>query len=91
MRIKRLRLHTDSYLDLLKLDPFGQPVVMLVDHPLPKDARVIHASYDDMAWLWLIVESSEFDEVREGDLIPILDSPTFRLERREPNALTQVV
>lgn len=90
MRVKILRVQADAFIRMQKRDPLGKPVVQLVDNPLPDDARVIRIGYDYTGWLQFVIESQSFPDLNDGDAMPDLPAPTFRLERREPNSPTDV-
>ncbi len=49
-----------------------------VTHPLPKDAKRVGAFYDEKKDMFgVVIESEEFEEVREGALLPHLPPPFF--------------
>jgi len=83
MRVKILRVHTTQFLNFLKRDSRGRAVCAIVSNPLPDDAEVVRVGYDEVGWLQLVVQSSTFDDVPEGDRIPLLVAPDACLEYRE--------
>ena len=51
----------------------------VIARPLPRDARRVASHYNERTdQFCIVVESSEFDPVYEGDKLPILDLVVFR-------------
>ena len=60
-------------------------LIKVTSSPLPLDARIIGAGYDHSRHAFiLVVESSQFEKVPLGEIIPVMDSVEFH-----PVALTQ--
>lgn len=58
----------------------GEIHAKVVERALPKDVKFIRAFTNDTGgWgnIGLVLESQEWDELKEGDLIPVLPAPMF--------------
>ncbi len=58
----------------------GSDEVKIVKNALPEDATYVRSFVDDITGhgrIGLVIESYLFDEIKEGDLIPILPDPLF--------------
>lgn len=74
-------VHVDHYLHMMKNDMILDKVV----NPLPQDTRWVRGGNDAMGNMVMIVESSEFEIVNEGDEIPFYGRMVF--ERAFPNTV----
>lgn len=75
-RTRRVAVTGEFFIDVMK---HGLDAAVIVDNALPWDAQYLGATFDPAGLLvWLIVWSSEFDEVKEADVIPLHPSVVFR-------------
>jgi len=77
MKHKILKISPFMFLSMCKEDTIN---VRVVANILPKDAKFIRAYTDDYTgwgYISLIIESESFEEIKEGDVIPILPYPIF--------------
>jgi hypothetical protein len=69
-----------SPLFLVEMFKHDIPMIKLVDHALPEDTKYVRAFTDDFGgWgrIGLVLESESFRELKDGEMIPVLQSPTF--------------
>jgi hypothetical protein len=76
MRLRRFVFWHESFVRLFT-QPESHPFMWIVKNPLPLDARIVRMYDDREGRLVLVVESAEFDELRDGDPIPELLPPCF--------------
>lgn len=77
MKYKILKVSPYIFIDMCK---YGFDKIRIVKDSLPDDAKFIRAHVDDVTgWgnISLVIESESFDELKDGDLIPIIPYPTF--------------
>ena len=82
-RVKTIEITPDLLLDLLKVDPGGEPVqggtLHFEDDAIPSNAKALRAGLTADGNISLMLESDEFPQVHEGNVITTL-TPLYRLE-----------
>lgn len=76
MRLAYLQVSAFLFLEFCKN---GADRVRIVANKLPDDARFIRAGHDNLGSLYLVLESEEFIDLKEGEEIPRL--PDVMLEK----------
>lgn len=76
MRVKYIRTTPELLVEVMK---HGTAGVRPVANHLPSDARFIRAGLDPVGGLNLVLESSEWPEVREGEVM--VELPPVLMER----------
>ena len=77
MRLKILQVWSDLFLDICK---HGTDKIRILDNALPKDTKFVRAFYDDYkysGYINLVLESASFEDIKYGELIPIIPGPIF--------------
>jgi len=72
-----LLVHPMILVDICK---YGTEKVKIIKDAIPKDCKYIRAFTNDQSGqgnIGLVIESESFSELKEGDIIPIILSPTF--------------
>jgi len=70
-------VHPFIFIELCK---HGWDKTRIIKNALPEDAKYVRAHTDDKSgWgaVYIVIESETFDELKEGDLIPLLPHPMF--------------
>ncbi len=70
MKYKRIRISTDVLIRLLRHD------YCFTQENIPEDAKIINIYFQrelSNYTLWIVIESSEFNELVEGAEIPLLE------------------
>ena len=56
----------------------GCPIPVAIINPLPEDATIVRIFQDDtLGTLNIVLASETFDELNEGDIIPLIQMPQF--------------
>jgi hypothetical protein len=74
MRYAKIRCSSELLISMMKEG--YETHVKVIENGLPQDARFKYAFQFD-GWVYLVVESDSFDDIKEGDKIPELDAVTF--------------
>lgn len=77
MRYKILKVHNFIFIEMCKL---GTEKVRIIKDALPEDTKYVRCyTNDDSGWgaIYLVIESQTFDELKEGDPIPLIPGPIF--------------
>lgn len=72
-RLKRLPVTGELLVEMSKGSRMDIIHLRIAENPLPEDTKVCYALTGDRGIVELIIESSEFEEVPEGALIPFLE------------------
>ena len=88
MRIKRLRVPAQTYIDYCK-GPVGRSQTLTVlGQGLPSDTTFVRAGHDLNGDLWMVVQSASFPDLPDSaSVIPELQLPEF--ETDEPTGPPQ--
>jgi hypothetical protein len=65
-RIKIVRWHSLSLLNVLKR---GEHHIRTIN-PIPDDTKITRMGHDEVGNLYFVISSKEFDELKNGDIIP---------------------
>ena len=87
---------SDSYLMKLlsTMKSFYNGNFSVAKNPLPEDVKIIRVGHDHQMFLSLLLQSDEFEDIKEGELYPVLDLPEIEFvlvktpEYSETNMLT---
>jgi hypothetical protein len=79
MRIKRWRVNVDWWIRLHQKGQHNEPRRVRPVTALPDDAEVVRVGYDHTGWMFLIVQSATYDDVKDGDVMPEIDGPTLEV------------
>lgn len=77
MRYKILMVHPQVFIDFCKE---GLDKMRIVENAIPRDAKFVRAHLNDFTgWgnIALVIESFLFEDLKEGDEIPVIKHPTF--------------
>lgn len=77
MRYKILNIHP---LFFIHISQHGTEKVRIIENSLPEDTKFIRSFTNDTSgWgsISLVIESESFEDLKEGDIIPSIPSPTF--------------
>lgn len=66
VRWRYIRMMASSYVEVLKSKTFPVEIV----NPLPADTKVVRTGTDALGTLIIMIESSEFEEINEGEEVP---------------------
>lgn len=82
-RYRYIAVSADMYVKLLR----NECIMDKILNPLPKDTRYIRGGTDAIGNIFLVIESSEFDELKEHEEIPFHGHIMF--ERAFPDRAPQ--
>lgn len=77
MKHKILIVHPQIVIDFCKE---GLDKIRIVENAIPKDAKYIRCYLNDFTgWgnIGIVIESESFEELQNGDEIPVIKHPTF--------------
>lgn len=70
-RLKRYQFSISRFCEMFKQ---GQRINVTIDQGWPEDARIVGLHSDEQSYTFtVIVESKEFEPVKESELIPVAD------------------
>ena len=77
MKYKILIVHPSIFIELCKE---GLDKIRIVQNAIPNDAKYVRSHLNDYTgWgnISLVIESESFDNLNDGDEIPVIKHPTF--------------
>lgn len=69
-----LRFNVNIMLEHLKEDSKN---MVIKNNPLPNDTKFVRGGYDCFGNLYLVLESSTFEDIKENDGYPVIPNPEF--------------
>lgn len=85
-RLKRVGIHV-PFIDQLLRDghKFNWGSLVTVESEIPKDAQLVRIFSDETSdTVYFVYEHETFDRVQLGEIIPLAEPPSARMDRIEP-------